>query len=180
MKTLKEEDVVFNTDIHSVAEVLKQRGGNKMALAIDAFRHAEEEDIKLLEKRFAIQLPVDYKEFLVTQNGGRNISYTFENSIRINQIDEVINIDTMFGINTGIKNADIEQWTEEYRNDIFEHSIIIGDTLQHGFLLFWQSGDDNEGIYYYDDTYQLEASSDENNAYFLAKTFSEFIDLIEN
>ena len=26
----------------------------------------------------------------------------------------------------------------------------------------------------------LEASSDGNNAYFLAKTFSEFIDLIEN
>lgn len=94
-----------------------------MVLTIDSFGHAEEEDIKLLEKRFDIKLPVDYKEFLVTQNGGRNLSYKFENSIKINQIDEVINIDTMFGINTGIKNADIEQWTEEYRNDIFEHHI---------------------------------------------------------
>lgn len=167
-----------------MAENLKQRGiiseVDKMVLIIDPFGHAEDENIKLLEKRFAIQLPVDYKEFLVTQNGGRNLSYKFENSIKIHQIDEVINIDTMFGINTGIKNADIEQWTEEYRNDIFEHSILIGDTIQHGFLLFWQSGDENEGIYYYDDTYQLEASSDENNAYFLAKTFSEFIYLIEN
>ena len=167
-----------------MAEVLKQRGiiseVNKMVLTIEPFGYAEYENIKLLEKRFDIKLPVDYKEFLVTQNGGRNSSYTFENSIKINQIDEVINIDTMFGINTGIKNADIEQWTEEYRNDIFEHSIIIGDTIQHGFLLFWQSCDANEGLYYYDDTYQLEASSDENNAYFLAKTFSEFTDLIQN
>ena len=167
-----------------MAEVLKQRGiiseVNKMVLTIEPFGHAEDENIELLEKRFDIKLPVDYKEFLVTQNGGRNLSYTFENSIKIDQLDEVINIDTMFGINTGIKNADIEQWTEEYRNDIFEHSIIIGDTLQHGFLLFWQSDDDNEGIYYYDDTYQLEVSSDENNAYFLAKTFSEFADLIQN
>ena len=152
-----------------------------MVLTIEPFEHAEYKNIKLLEKRFDIKLPVDYKEFLVTQNGGRNLSYTFENSIKIDQIDEVINIETMFGINTGIKNADIEQWTEEYRIDIFEHSIIIiGDTIQHGFLLFWQSGDDNEGIYYYDDTYQLEASSDENNAYFLAKSFSEFTDLIQN
>lgn len=176
--------VILNKDIHSVTDVLKQRGiipeVNKMVLAIDPFGHAKEEEIKLLEKRFAIQLPVDYKEYLVTQNGGRNLSYKFENSIKINQIDEVINIDTMFGINTGIKNADIEKWTEEYRNDIFEHSIIIGDTIQHGFLLFWQSGDENEGLYYYDDTYQLEASNDENNAYFLAKTFSEFMDLIQN
>lgn len=153
---------------------------NKMVLIIEPFGHAEYENINLLEKRFDIKLPVDYKEFLVTQNGGRNSSYTFENSIKINQIDEVINIDTMFGINTGIKNADIEQWTEEYRNDIFEHSIIIGETIQHGFLIFWQSDDDNEGIYYYDDTYQLESSNDEINAYFLAKTFSEFMALIQN
>jgi len=151
-----------------------------MVLTIQSFGHAEDEDIKLLEKRFDIKLPVDYKEFLITQNGGRNLSYKFENSIEINQIDEIINIDTMFGINTGITNADIEQWTDEYHADIFENSIIIGDTIQHGFLIFWESGDDNEGIYYYDDTYHLAASNDENNAYFLAKTFSEFIDLVQN
>ena len=69
-----------------------------MVLTIDSFGHVEAEDIKLLEKRFDIKLPVDYKEFLVTQNGGRNLSYKFENSIKIHQIDEVINIDTMFGI----------------------------------------------------------------------------------
>ena len=151
-----------------------------MVLAIQSFGHAEDEDIKLLEKRFGIKLPVDYKEFLVTQNGGRNLSYKFENSIKINQIDEIINIDTMFGINTGITNADIEQWTDEYHTDIFENSIIIGDTIQHGFLIFWGSGDDNEGIYYYDDTYHLATSDDENNAYFLAETFSEFMDLVQN
>ena len=81
-----------------------------MVLTIDSFGHADEKDIKLLEKRFDIQLPVDYKEFLVTQNGGKNFSYKFENSIKIHQIDEVINIDTMFGINTGIKNADIDNY----------------------------------------------------------------------
>ena len=174
------DSAIYRRCTHRGGISILKLGGKKMVLAIDSFGHAEEEDIKLLEKRFDIKLPVDYKEFLVTQNGGRNLSYKFENSIKIHQIDEVINIDTMFGINTVIKNADIEQWTEEYRNDIFEHSIIIGDTIQHGFLLFWQSGDDNEGFYYYDDTYQLEASNDENNAYYLAKTFSEFMNLILN
>ena len=48
-----------------------------MVLTIDSFGHADEKDIKLLEKRFDIQLPVDYKEFLVTQNGGKNFSYKF-------------------------------------------------------------------------------------------------------
>ena len=38
-----------------------------MVLIIEPFGHAEYENIKLLEKRFDIKLPVDYKEFLVTQ-----------------------------------------------------------------------------------------------------------------
>lgn len=75
--------IILNKDIHSVAEVLKQRGVNKMVLAIDPFGHAEEEDIKLLEKRFDIQLPVDYKEYLVTQNGGRNLSYKFKIQLKL-------------------------------------------------------------------------------------------------
>ena len=48
-----------------MAEVLKQRGiiseVNKMVLTIDPFGHAENEDIKLLEKRFDIKLPELYE-----------------------------------------------------------------------------------------------------------------------
>ena len=51
-------------------------------------------------------------------------------SIPCQLMDEVINIDTIFGINTGIKNADIEQWTEEYHSDIFEHSITFNATME--------------------------------------------------
>ncbi|MFB4033676.1 SMI1/KNR4 family protein, partial [Streptococcus pneumoniae] len=93
---------------------------------------------------------------------------------------EEINIDVMFGVETNMKNADIEQWTSEYRDDLFPNSIIIGDTIQHGFIVFWLSNEENRGIYYYDDTYEFESSTDDMNTYFLANSFSEFLNMVEN
>ena len=29
----------------------------------------------------------------------------------------------------------LERWTEEYQEDTLESSLIIGDTIQHGFVI---------------------------------------------
>lgn len=149
-------------------------------MKLDRFGFANEEAISILENKFEVVLPEDYKRFLLQENGGRNTAYKYKNLVRISQISEEINIDVMFGVETNIKNADIEQWTSEYRDDLFPNSIIIGDTIQHGFIVFWLSNEDNRGIYYYDDTYEFESSTDDVNAYFLANSFSEFLSMVEN
>ena len=151
-----------------------------MSLMIRALGRASYQEIKDLEEKYNLTLPEDYKNFLKESNGGQSPSSEFGNSIEIQNINEEINIAVLYGIKTGIKNSDIEDWTDEYLDDLFSHSIIIGNSLQHGFLVFWLSGDEDEGIYYYDDTYNLEGSSDENNAYFLARTFTEFLELVQN
>ena len=151
-----------------------------MAMKLDRFGFANEEAISILENKFEVVLPEDYKRFLLQENGGRNTAYKYKNLVRISQISEEINIDVMFGVETNMKNADIEQWTSEYRDDLFPNSIIIGDTIQHGFIVFWLSNDENRGIYYYDDTYEFESSTDDVNAYFLANSFSEFLSMVEN
>ena len=151
-----------------------------MTMKLDRFGFANEEAISILENRFEVVLPEDYKRFLLQENGGRNTAYKYKNLVRISQISEEINIDVMFGVETNIKNADIEQWTNEYRDDLFPNSIIIGDTIQHGFIVFWLSNEENRGIYYYDDTYEFESSTDDVNAYFLANSFSEFLSMVEN
>lgn len=151
-----------------------------MTMKLDRFGFANEEAISILENKFEVVLPEDYKRFLLQENGGRNTAYKYKNLVRISQISEEINIDIMFGVETNIKNADIEQWTSEYRDDLFPNSIIIGDTIQHGFIVFWLSNEENRGIYYYDDTYEFESSTDDVNAYFLANSFSEFLSMVEN
>lgn len=149
-------------------------------MKLDRFGFANEEAISILENKFEVVLPEDYKRFLLQENGGRNTAYKYKNLVRISQISEEINIDVMFGVETNIKNADIEQWTSEYRDDLFPNSIIIGDTIQHGFIVFWLSNEENRGIYYYDDTYEFESSTDDVNTYFLANSFSEFLSMVEN
>ena len=151
-----------------------------MTMKLDRFGFANEEAISILENKFEVVLPEDYKRFLLQENGGRNTAYKYKNLVRISQISEEINIDVMFGVETNIKNADIEQWTSEYRDDLFPNSIIIGDTIQHGFIVFWLSNEENRGIYYYDDTYEFESSTDDVNAYFSANSFSEFLSMVEN
>ena len=151
-----------------------------MTMKLDRFGFANEEAISILENKFEVVLPEDYKRFLLQENGGRNTAYKYKNLVRISQISEEINIDVMFGVETNIKNADIEQWTSEYRDDLFPNSIIIGDTIQHGFIVFWLSNEENRGIYYYDDTHEFESSTDDVNAYFLANSFSEFLSMVEN
>lgn len=151
-----------------------------MTMKLDRFGFANEEAISILENKFEVVLPEDYKRFLLQENGGRNTAYKYKNLVRISQISEEINIDVMFGVETNIKNADIEQWTSEYRDDLFPNSIIIGDTIQHGFIVFWLSNEENRGIYYYDDIYEFESSTDDVNAYFLANSFSEFLSMVEN
>ena len=151
-----------------------------MSLMIRALGHASDEEIKDLEEKYKLTLPEDYKNFLKESNGGQSPSYEFENSIETKNINEEINVAVLYGIKTGVKNSDIEDWTDEYLDDLFSNSIIIGDSLQHGFLIFWLSGDEDEGIYYYDDTYESESSTDDVNAYFLANSFSEFLSMVEN
>lgn len=170
---------MFNKIVNQRLRYLKEEK-HKISLMIRSLGHASDEEIKDLEGKYMLTLPEDYKNFLKENNGGQSPSYEFENSIEIKNINEEINVATLYGIKTAVKNFDIEDWTDEYLDDLFSNSIIIGDSLQHGFLVLWLSGDEDEGIYYYDDTYNLEASSDENNAYFLARTFTEFLELVQN
>lgn len=151
-----------------------------MTIKLDKFGFANNGEILMLENEFEVVLPEDYKSFLSQENGGRNTAYRYKNLVRIPQVSEEINIDVMFGVSTNVKNGDIKQWTSEYQDDLFPNSIIIGDTIQHGFIVFWLSKDDNAGIYYYDDTYEFASSTDNMNTYFLANSFSEFLNMVEN
>ena len=151
-----------------------------MTIKLDKFGFANNGEILMLENEFEVVLPEDYKSFLLQENGGRNTAYRYKNLVRIPQVSEEINIDVMFGVSTNVKNGDIKQWTSEYQDDLFPNSIIIGDTIPHGFIVFWLSKDDNAGIYYYDDTYEFASSTDDMNTYFLANSFSEFLNMVEN
>ena len=145
---------------------------------MESFGKVKEESIQKIENLFHVVLPDDYTKFLLDFNGGVILN-TEPGEVYLKDIAQFINIDVLYGIDTGKSECDIEYWTDKYFDDLLENTIIIGDSLQHGFIVMICVGE-NAGVYYYDDSYYFEESNDEGNVYWIAENFEEFWKMLKN
>lgn len=145
---------------------------------MESFGKVKEESIQKIENLFHVVLPEDYTKFLLDFNGGVILN-TEPGEVYLKDIAQFINIDVLYGIDTGKSECDIEYWTDKYFDDLLENTIIIGDSLQHGFIVMICVGE-NAGVYYYDDSYYFEESNDEGNVYWIAENFEEFWKMLKN
>ena len=145
---------------------------------MESFGKVQEESIQKIENLFHVVLPEDYTKFLLDFNGGVILN-TEPGEVYLKDIAQFINIDVLYGIDTGKSECDIEYWTDKYFDDLLENTIIIGDSLQHGFIVMICVGE-NAGVYYYDDSYYFEESNDEGNVYWIAENFEEFWKMLKN
>lgn len=145
---------------------------------MESFGKVKEESIQKIENLFHVVLPEDYTKFLLDFNGGVILN-TEPGGVYLKDIAQFINIDVLYGIDTGKSECDIEYWTDKYFDDLLENTIIIGDSLQHGFIVMICVGE-NAGVYYYDDSYYFEESNDEGNVYWIAENFEEFWKMLKN
>jgi len=145
---------------------------------MESFGKVKEESIQKIENLFHVVLPEDYTKFLLDFNGGVILN-TEPGEVYLKDIAQFINIDVLYGIDTGKSECDIEYWTDKYFDDLLENTIIIGDSLQHGFIVMICVGE-NAGVYYYDDSYYFEESIDEGNVYWIAENFEEFWKMLKN
>ena len=145
---------------------------------MESFGKVQEESIQKIENLFHVVLPEDYTKFLLDFNGGVILN-TEPGEVYLKDIAQFINIDVLYGIDTGKSECDIEYWTDKYFDDLLENTIIIGDSLQQGFIVMICVGE-NAGVYYYDDSYYFEESNDEGNVYWIAENFEEFWKMLKN
>lgn len=145
---------------------------------MESFGKVKEESIQKIENLFHVVLPEDYTKFLLVFNGGVILN-TEPGEVYLKDIAQFINIDVLYGIDTGKSECDIEYWTDKYFDDLLENTIIIGDSLQQGFIVMICVGE-NAGVYYYDDSYYFEESNDEGNVYWIAENFEEFWKMLKN
>ena len=145
---------------------------------MESFGKVKEESIQKIENLFHVVLPEDYTKFLLDFNGGVILN-TEPGEVYLKDIAQFINIDVLYVIDTGKSECDIEYWTDKYFDDLLENTIIIGDSLQHGFIVMICVGE-NAGVYYYDDSYYFEESNDEGNVYWIAENFEEFWKMLKN
>lgn len=114
----------------------------KNKIEIKPFGKITKEDISEIEELFDVVLPNDYKKFLLKYNGGA-VKLNEFNKLFLDDANETVSIDVLYGIHTDKKASDIEYWTNEYAEDLFEKTIIIGDSIQHGFIVLVCDGSDN-------------------------------------
>lgn len=99
------------------------------------------------------------------------------NQIILTEINEKIVLDVLYGDDKRYENANIMFWMSKFDGELLEDAIIIGDDILHGFFVMICDGE-NQGVYYWDDSYHFEYSDDENNMYWIADTFGSFMKLI--
>lgn len=147
---------------------------------IQPFGTVTKKQIAKLEKKYSLTLPSAYKDFLISVGGGC-VELNEENSIFIPDIQERVAVAVLYGYETQEKNADLSTYMDMLLEDIWEHSVIIGDSIEHGlFVLVCEDGkrDDAGAVYYWDDSYVFNQSDDENNTYWVADSFTEFLQML--
>ncbi|MBP0726755.1 SMI1/KNR4 family protein [Bacillus sp. RG28] len=142
-------------------------------MIIEKFGSTKFQEILEFQQNYSIKLPKDYIEFLQEYNGGI-VEKDDCNKVFVEDLSTHISIDVLYGLNTGSSTSDIRTWMNKFQEDLLDNSIVIGDDLMHGFIVMVCEGE-YSGIYYWDDSYQFEESSDQENTYWIAEDFSTFI-----
>lgn len=111
------------------------------------FNGANSDSIKEYEELIQMELPQDYREFLLNTNGG-----CFEDELHtfwVEELKENIGIDVLFGFNQE-RSLSLSTWYNEYREDL-------------------------KGIFLWDHCLELEQSTEEDCLYRIADSFEEFL-----
>lgn len=142
---------------------------------IIGYGNISEEEVFKFEEKIGFSLPDDYKKFLLNCNGGvPEIKYsTFE----LNDFDESIGLQVLYGLNLP-QNLDLREWNDEYEDDLLDDCIIIGHGIGFGLIVLVNSIEFS-GVYFWDHSFELESSSEDENVYKIADTFKQFIDNLD-
>ena len=65
----------------------------------------------------------------------------------------------------------------DYGDEIPQNSVIIGHECYGSYLVLECDGE-NAGVWFWDDCWEYEATNEKKNTYFVAKSFTEFINLL--
>lgn len=143
-------------------------------MKINGYGKLQIKDIRNLERHVGFKIPDDYRDFLLLYNGGSPAIK--DRTISLMDVKQKITVDIFYGMRFN-RNSNLVDWYNEYKNDLFEKSFIMGRG-QQGFLLL-SAHDELPGIYLWDSTFVLPISSEDCNVYKVADSFTHLLDLLQ-
>lgn len=143
---------------------------------IKGYGNVKEEEFFKLEDEIGFTLPNDYKEFLINFNGGvPEVKYS---TFTLSELEENIGLQVLYGLDLE-ENLDLREWYEEYEDDLLDDCLIIGHGIGFGFIVLVNSPEVS-GVYFWDNSFELENSSEDENIYKISDTFREFIEELKS
>ncbi len=135
------------------------------------------EKIEFIEKKLGIILPLEYKAFLESYNGGYPVPDVFD----IPKINDSSIVDRFFGIDLN-QYSNLETFIENYRNKIPKYFIPIARDPGGNLIVICLIGDQYGAIFFWDHEFETDNEKpDMSNLFFIAGGFGEFIEnLYEN
>lgn len=145
-------------------------------MKIKGFGRITQNEIEAFERENGFIFPEDYRSFLEENNGGEPQEYI--NHIALEGTDEKIMLNVLFGIGDKIeKDLNISTWLKEFKGELPKTVIIIG-VPEGGGVLLLSNSEKRKGIFFWDNTFELEESNEWNCMYKVADTFTEFVEKI--
>lgn len=143
---------------------------------LNVFGKVIEELIEELEEFLGFLFLEDYKKFLSEYNGGiLKVRYS---KFFVKELNQEIFLDVLYGI--GVKKIfDLSECYEEFEEDMLLISLIIGDDLSLGLIVFIIDIE-NYGVYYWDYFFYFLQFSEEENMYKIVDSFKDFINGLKN
>lgn len=130
-------------------------------------------DAMIMEAQRALNFifPDDYKSFLRIFNGEK----PNPNILLIPDVNEKVIVESFFGI--GRKYFDLEKHNVELRHslDMQKQFLAIACDVTNNSLIMEIEASRNPSIYYWDSARQFDSSTDAENAYLIADSFTDLL-----
>ncbi|MGG4268084.1 SMI1/KNR4 family protein [Peribacillus simplex] len=140
---------------------------------ITGYGKATQEAVNNFEKFVGFEIPADYKQFLLKNNGGTT---SVQNSrFYVNALDTLVCLNVLYGLDLQDKELDLQKCHEEYREDLHKNCIIIGNDTCAGKILLINN-EEEKGVYFWDQGWYSDPSGQDENIYKVAESFQSFIE----
>ena len=157
--------------------------------------------IEKLEKEVSLPLPADYREFLMCIGGASvdeeefNVTYpeAYLTKLTADQIDPekshlvlVPDLKThvwvreLYGYQNCPTSVEITSRMKDLADELIDGVLLIGESFQNGYfiLLCKDEGGEEGSVYYWNADYMFQDPDDENNTYWVADSFTEFLQML--
>lgn len=144
-------------------------------MKIIGYGKLNEEELIKFQNEINFELPDDYKNFLINFNGG--VPEERYSTFMVDSINQEIGLQVLYGLNLE-DGLDLREWYDEYQDDLLPNCIMIGHGLGFGFIILMNSPE-KSGVYFWDNSFELDESSEDENVYKISDTFKKFLDKVK-